>query len=91
MKTSNLIKYLGGGAALLVAFYALFGFYGVPELAKWGLQKYGAKFDANLSVGEVKFNPFTSRGEVVSVFTFPYLSAWAPALGEAKGLIDFSR
>ena len=29
----------------------------------------------------------TSPGEVVSVFTFPYLSAGAPALGEAKGLI----
>ena len=78
MKTSNLIKYLGGGAALLVAFYALFGFYGVPELAKWGLQKYGAKFDANLSVGEVKFNPFTfelnvtdarlSKGEKIASF-----------------------
>ena len=26
-------------------------------------------------------------GEVVTVFTYPYLSAGAPALGEAKGLI----
>ena len=32
-------------------------------------------------------NPLTSPGEVVSVFTSPYLSAVAPALGEAKGLI----
>ena len=31
-------------------------------------------------------NPFASPGEVVSVFTSPYLSAGAPALGEAKGL-----
>ena len=30
-------------------------------------------------------NPLTSPGEVVSVFTSPYLSAGAPALGEAKG------
>ena len=30
-------------------------------------------------------NPLTSPGEVVSVFTPPYLSAGAPALGEAKG------
>ena len=29
----------------------------------------------------------TSPGEVVTVFTSPYLSAGAPALGEAKGLI----
>ena len=29
----------------------------------------------------------TSPGEVVSVFTSPYLSAGAPALGEAKGLM----
>ena len=29
----------------------------------------------------------TSPGEVVSVFTSLYLSAGAPALGEAKGLI----
>ena len=28
----------------------------------------------------------TSPGEVVTVFTYPYLSAGAPALGEAKGL-----
>ena len=33
-------------------------------------------------------NPLTSPGEVVSVFTSPYLSAGAPALGEAKGLIN---
>ena len=32
-------------------------------------------------------NPLTSPGEVVSVFTSPYLSVGAPALGEAKGLI----
>ena len=32
-------------------------------------------------------NPLTSPGEVVSVFTSPYLSAGTPALGEAKGLI----
>ena len=34
-------------------------------------------------------NPLTSPGEVVSIFTSPYLSAGAPALGEAKGLIIF--
>ena len=32
------------------------------------------------------FNPLTSPGEGVTVFTSPYLSAGAPALGEAKGL-----
>ena len=31
-------------------------------------------------------NPLTSPGEGVTVFTSPYLSAGAPALGEAKGL-----
>ena len=30
-------------------------------------------------------NPLTSPGEGVTVFTSPYLSAGAPALGEAKG------
>ena len=34
-------------------------------------------------------NPLTSPGEVVSVFTSPYLSAGAPTLGEAKGLIKY--
>ena len=29
----------------------------------------------------------TSPGEGVTVFTYPYLSAGAPAFGEAKGLI----
>ena len=32
-------------------------------------------------------NPLTSPGEGVIVFTSPYLSVVAPALGEAKGLI----
>ena len=32
-------------------------------------------------------NPLTSPGEGVTVFTYPYLSAGAPAFGEAKGLI----
>ena len=32
-------------------------------------------------------NPLTSPGEGVSVFTYLYLSAGAPAQGEAKGLI----
>ena len=31
-------------------------------------------------------NPLTSPGEGVTVFISPYLSAGAPALGEAKGL-----
>ena len=34
-------------------------------------------------------NPLASPGEEVSVFTYLYLSAGAPALGEAKGLIIF--
>ena len=32
-------------------------------------------------------NPLTLLGEGVTVFTSPYLSAGAPAFGEAKGLI----
>ena len=34
-------------------------------------------------------NPLTSPGEGVTIFTSPYLSAVAPAQGEAKGLILF--
>ena len=33
-------------------------------------------------------NPLTWPGEGVTVFTSPYLSSGAPALGEAKGLIS---
>ena len=36
----------------------------------------------------ISINPLTSPGEGVTVFTSPYLSAGAPALGEAKGLIS---
>ena len=36
-------------------------------------------------------NPLTSPGEGVTVFTSPYLSAGAPALGEAKVLILISK
>ena len=35
-------------------------------------------------------NPLTSPREVDSVFTAPYLSAGAPALGEVKGLMDIN-
>ena len=35
----------------------------------------------------VIINPLTSPGEVISIFTSPYLSRGAPALGEAKGLM----
>ena len=41
----------------------------------------------NKRFDEFSVNPLTSPGEVVSIFKFPYLSAGAPALGEAKGLI----
>ena len=34
-------------------------------------------------------NLLTSPGEGITVFTSPYLSAGASALGEAKGLIEF--
>ena len=37
---------------------------------------------------EITSNPLASPGEVVSIFTSPHLSAGAPALGEAKGLIN---
>ena len=37
----------------------------------------------------VNISPLTSTGEGVTVFISPYLSAGAPALGEAKGLILF--
>ena len=46
------------------------------------------EFDHSLILIHKSFNPLTSPGEVVSVFTYPYLSAVAPALGEAKGLIN---
>ena len=35
----------------------------------------------------MKINPLTSPEEGVTIFTSPYLSAGAPALGKAKGLI----
>ena len=38
---------------------------------------------------EFIINPLTSPLEMVSVFTSPYLSAGASALGEAKGLMNF--
>ena len=49
----------------------------------------------NFSLFEIKIfiflgcfiNPLASLGEEVSVFTYLYLSAGAPALGEAKGLM----
>ena len=40
-----------------------------------------------ININDYSINPLTSPGEVVSVFTSPYLSAGAPALGEAKGLM----
>ena len=42
----------------------------------------------NLDIVNQQINPLTSPDEGVTVFTSPYLSAGAPALGEAKGLIQ---
>ena len=42
------------------------------------------KYDRNFRFWTI--NPLTSTREGVTVFTSPYLSAGAPALGEAKGL-----
>ena len=38
-------------------------------------------------INYININPLTSPGEGVTIFTSPYLSAGAPSLGEAKGLI----
>ena len=45
------------------------------------------KLDTCLYLNNILINPLASPGEGVTVFTSPYLSAGAPALGEAKGLI----
>ena len=37
------------------------------------------------------FNPLTSPGDGLTVFTYPYLSAGAPASGEAKWLMSISK
>ena len=39
-------------------------------------------------MSRIKINLFASPGEEFSVFTYLYLSAGAPALGEIKGLIN---
>ena len=44
-------------------------------------------FEDNYLQNIIFINPLTSLGEVVTVFTYLYLSAGAPAFGEAKGLI----
>ena len=43
-------------------------------------------FLSNVQCISTNDNPLTSPGEGFTVFTSPYLSAGAPALGEAKGL-----
>ena len=45
---------------------------------------WGNSFDEKIN-GII--NPLASPGEAVSAFTYPYLSAGAPAPGEVKGLI----
>ena len=50
---------------------------------------FSQNFDISLIYLIFAINPLTSPGEGVTVFTSPYLSAGAPALGEAKGLMIF--
>ena len=40
-----------------------------------------------LEINKISINALTSPWEVVTLFTYPYLSAGDPTLGEAKGLI----
>ena len=44
-------------------------------------------FKKLVNISLFSFNPLTSPGEGVTVFTSPYLSAGTPAQGESKGLI----
>ena len=43
--------------------------------------------DNNNKTQARQINPLTSPGEGVTIFTYPYLSAGAPAQVELKGLI----
>ena len=54
---------------------------------KYWLKKYQNLYNYRELINDI-INPLTSPGEGVTVFTSPYLSAGAPALGEAKGLIN---
>ena len=45
---------------------------------------------SRLSNIEYNINPLISPWEVVTIFTYPYLSTGAPAQGEDKGLINYS-
>ena len=43
--------------------------------------------EASKITDEETINPLTSPGEVVTLFTYLYLSAGAPAEGKVKGLM----
>ncbi len=42
-----------------VALYACLGYYGVPYAARSTLNRYAQKFERNLTVGDIRFNPWT--------------------------------
>ena len=55
------------------------------------LLKFNYKYNESNICPAFDINPLTSPEEGVTVFTSPYLSAGAPALGEAKGLIPHKK
>lgn len=51
-----------GVVAALAAVYTAGGFLGVPSGIQWAIKKYAEPFtDRKITLGEVKFNPFTLR------------------------------
>ena len=57
--------YVGIALLLLVLVYALAGFFGVPALLTSSLQKFtSTHYGRTLSLGDVRFNPFTLTLEV---------------------------
>ena len=76
---------MGGGLCIYISIFKC----GVPALgeAKGLIKSRNIKYIIkNNTKIKIIINPLASPWEEVSVFTYLYLSAEAPALGEVKGL-----
>jgi hypothetical protein len=54
-------------AALIVLAYALAGFFLVPRLVRGQLEDYAANLDKQVTVGEIRFNPFALDASVAGL------------------------
>ncbi|HDX6247191.1 TPA: hypothetical protein RPV63_000330, partial [Campylobacter fetus subsp. venerealis] len=64
MKTAKITAYI---ICLVFLFYTVLGYFAAPKLIMNYVPKIAAQYDANLSIKNIKLNPFTYEANITGV------------------------